>query len=191
VDLGESGPPAGVPARTGGRLTDAGPLADLLAAGHPLVTDWVAARGASVLIRQLARLIRPALLLPAVDTWLREMATCPSPFYRHYQKRINGEGFGLITAPRGALGHWIRLQEGVISNYQVIPPTTWNGSPRDADGVRGPWEEAIVGTVLADPQDPIEVEHVIRSFDPCLVCAVHVVDARPAGSKQASHPRRG
>lgn len=174
-----------------GGPAETGPLADLLMAGHRLVTDWVETRGASVLIRQLARMIRPAVLLPAVDSWLREMATCPSPFYHHYQKRINGEGFGLITAPRGALGHWIRLKEGVISNYQVIPPTAWNGSPRDEGGVRGPWEEALVGTVLTDPENPIEVEHVIRSFDPCLVCAVHVVDAREPFSPRASGPMRG
>jgi hydrogenase large subunit len=130
------------------------------------------------LIRQLARLIRPATLLPAVDIWLREMTTCSSPYYRQYLKRTSGQGVGAITAPRGALGHWIRMREGVISNYQVITPTAWNGSPRDARGIRGPWEEALVGTALKDPAHPIEVEHVVRSFDPCLVCTVHLVDAR-------------
>jgi uptake hydrogenase large subunit len=174
-----------------GQPAETGPLADLLAAGHPLVTEWVAAKGPSVLIRQLARLIRPAMLLPAMDIWLREMTTCTSPFYRQYLKRTSGEGFGAVTAPRGALGHWIRLQEGVISNYQVITPTAWNGSPRDARGVRGPWEEAMVGTALADPAHPIEVEHVVRSFDPCLVCTVHVVDTRRAGAQRCKHPRRG
>lgn len=164
--------------RYDGQAAETGPLADLLAADHPLVTDWVATHGPNVLIRQLARLIRPAVLLPAVDTWLQEMSTCTSAFYRQYLKRASGEGFGAITAPRGALGHWIRLEEGAISNYQVITPTAWNGSPRDAEGVRGPWEEALVGTTLADPTHPIEVEHVVRSFDPCLVCTVHVVDVR-------------
>ncbi|MEJ2638965.1 MAG: nickel-dependent hydrogenase large subunit [Desulfosarcinaceae bacterium] len=164
--------------RYAGHPAETGPLADLLAAGHPLITDWVAAHGPSVLVRQLARLIRPAALLPAADTWLREMTTCTSPYYRQYLKRTSGKGFGTITAPRGALGHWIRMREGVISNYQVITPTAWNGSPRDAKGIRGPWEEALVGTALADPVHPIEVEHVVRSFDPCLVCTVHVVDTR-------------
>jgi hydrogenase large subunit len=175
---------AGLPAETG-------PLADLMAANHPLVTDWIKRHGASVFIRQLARLIRPAVLLPALDTWLREMTTCTSPFYRHYQKCASGEGFGLVTAPRGALGHWIQLEEGVISNYQVIPPTTWNGSPRDERGVRGPWEEALVGTRVTDPQHPIEVEHVVRSFDPCLVCTVHVVDARNHHPPRTASQKRG
>jgi hydrogenase large subunit len=164
--------------RYDGEPAETGPLADLLAAGHPLVTDWVNTEGPSVLIRQLARLIRPTILLPALDTWLREMTTSTSPYFRQYLKRASGEGFGAITAPRGALGHWIRLREGVISNYQVITPTAWNGSPRDGRGVRGPWEEALAGTALTDPARPIEAEHVVRSFDPCLVCTVHVIDAR-------------
>ncbi len=175
---------AGLPAETG-------PLADLVAAEDPLVTDWMKRQGASVLIRQLARMIRPAILLPALDTWLHEMTTSTSPFYRHYRKCANGKGFGLVTAPRGALGHWIQLDEGVISSYQVIPPTTWNGSPRDERGVRGPWEEALVGTQVADPQHPIEVEHVVRSFDPCLVCTVHVVDARDHHPPRTASHRRG
>jgi hydrogenase large subunit len=177
--------------RYDGQPAETGPLADLLAAGHPLISQWVRTHGPSVLIRQLARLMRPAALLPAVDTWLREMATCTSPFYRQYLKRTSGEGFGAVTAPRGALGHWIRMEEGVISNYQVITPTAWNGAPRDADGVRGPWEEALVGTCLTDPAHPIEAEHVVRSFDPCLVCTVHVVDARGKGALKQKRSRRG
>ena len=79
---------------------------------------------------------------------------------------------------RGALGHWLRVANGKIANYQVVTPTCWNASPRDASGNRGPIEEALIGTPVHDITQPIEVLRVIHSFDPCLSCAVHVM--RPA-----------
>jgi hydrogenase large subunit len=85
-------------------------------------------------------------------------------------------GWGLTEAPRGALGHWIRIENGTIAQYQCVVPSTWNGSPRDALGQRGPWEEALIGTPVADPEKPLEVLRTIHSFDPCMACAVHVVD---------------
>jgi len=86
-----------------------------------------------------------------------------------------GVVFGLIEAPRGALGHWVKIKNGHIEKYQIITPSSWNASPRDANNLRGPWEEALIGTHVADIQNPIEVDTIIRSFDPCLVCAVHVI----------------
>jgi [NiFe] hydrogenase large subunit/hydrogenase large subunit len=85
-------------------------------------------------------------------------------------------GYGFTEAPRGALGHWVRIENGTIANYQCVVPSTWNGSPRDALGQRGPWEEALIGTPVADPEKPLEVLRTIHSFDPCMACAVHVVD---------------
>ncbi len=85
-------------------------------------------------------------------------------------------GWGTTEAPRGALGHWVRIEDGTISKYQCVVPSTWNGSPRDALGQRGPWEEALIGTPVADPEKPVEVLRTIHSFDPCMACAVHVVD---------------
>jgi uptake hydrogenase large subunit len=87
----------------------------------------------------------------------------------------DGEGSGLTEASRGALGHWIKVADGLIAHYQVITPTAWNGSPRDSNDTRGPWEEALVGTPVQDPENPVELGHVIRSFDACLVCAVHAL----------------
>ena len=84
-------------------------------------------------------------------------------------------GIGLTEAPRGALGHWLRIDNGKIGSYQVITPTCWNASPRDARGLRGPLESALVGTTIADPADPIEVLRIVHSYDPCLSCAVHVM----------------
>jgi hydrogenase large subunit len=86
-------------------------------------------------------------------------------------------GWGVTEAPRGALGHWVNIQDGAIANYQCVVPSTWNGSPRDALGQRGPWEEALIGTPVADPQKPVEILRTIHSFDPCMACAVHVLDA--------------
>lgn len=161
--------------RYDGLPAETGPLADMVVSGHPLFAGQIKERGANVLMRQLARYIRPAVILPAVDQWLAEMAACKSPFYRDYSKKVTSRGYGLITAPRGFLGHWLTIENGLIANYQVITPTAWNASPKDAGGVRGPWEEALVGTRVADTDDPLEVEHIIRSFDPCLVCTVHAV----------------
>ena len=74
--------------------------------------------------------------------------------------------------------HWVKVKDAKIERYQIITPTAWNASPRDSSGVRGPFEEAVVGTEIKDPDNPIEVEHIIRSFDPCLVCTVHAIDLR-------------
>lgn len=164
--------------RYDGKPAETGPLADFLVAGHPLFTEWVKKNGACVFLRELARFVRPALIIPAVETWLSEMALCDSSFYHDYGKIDSAEGVGLVLAPRGVLGHWLRIEDGAIANYQVITPTAWNASPKDARGVRGPCEEAIVGTVVKDPHHPVEVELVVRSFDPCLVCTVHAVNKK-------------
>jgi hydrogenase large subunit len=85
-------------------------------------------------------------------------------------------GYGLTEAHRGALGHWMKIEDDKIAHYQIISPTTWNASPRDAAGRRGPWEEALVGTPIQENDDMVAVGHVVRSFDPCLVCTVHAID---------------
>jgi [NiFe] hydrogenase large subunit/hydrogenase large subunit len=85
-------------------------------------------------------------------------------------------GFGMEEAPRGSLGHWVVIEDRKIANYQLVVPSTWNGSPRDGQGRRGAWEEALIGTPVADPAKPVEVLRTIHSFDPCMACAVHVYD---------------
>jgi len=84
---------------------------------------------------------------------------------------------GFHEAPRGALGHWVHVRNGEIANYQCVVPSTWNAGPRDAAGNRGPYEEALLGTPVADPEQPIEILRTVHSFDPCMACGVHVVDA--------------
>ncbi|MDI6793191.1 MAG: nickel-dependent hydrogenase large subunit [bacterium] len=86
------------------------------------------------------------------------------------------KGWGYHEAPRGSLGHWVSIKNGAIDNYQCVVPTTWNASPRDGKGQPGPYEASLVGTPVADPEKPIEILRTIHSFDPCMACAVHVVD---------------
>ncbi len=92
------------------------------------------------------------------------------------------KGYGWHEAPRGALGHWIRIKDGKILNYQAVVPSTWLASPRDAKGRRGPYEAALVGTPLADPKRPLEILRTVHSFDPCLACAVHLFDPDGGGA---------
>ncbi|MEW6321077.1 MAG: nickel-dependent hydrogenase large subunit [Acidobacteriota bacterium] len=87
-------------------------------------------------------------------------------------------GVGLSEAPRGALAHWIVIKDGAIDNYQLVVPSTWNASPRDARGQRSAYEASLVGTPIANPEQPIEVLRTVHSFDPCIACAVHLHDTR-------------
>ena len=86
------------------------------------------------------------------------------------------KGIGMVEAPRGALSHFIVIDDKKIANYQLVVPTTWNASPRDLQGKRSAFEESLIGTPVADPKVPLEVLRTIHSFDPCLACAVHVYD---------------
>lgn len=90
----------------------------------------------------------------------------------------NGEikGVGLHEAPRGVLSHWVVIKGGKIKNYQAVVPSTWNSGPRNAQDVPGPYEASLVGTPVADPEKPLEVLRTVHSFDPCLACAIHMVD---------------
>jgi hydrogenase large subunit len=88
------------------------------------------------------------------------------------------QGYGYLDAPRGALGHWVQIENGKISRYQCVVPSTWNCSPRDAKGQMGPYEAALVDNhPLLKPDQPLEILRTIHSFDPCMACGVHVLDA--------------
>ncbi len=95
----------------------------------------------------------------------------------------DAKGFGFTEAPRGSLGHWVKIHEGKIARYQMVVPSTWNASPKDAQGQHGAYEAALMGTPMADPQRPVEILRTIHSFDPCLACASHVIG--PDGRKLA------
>jgi len=98
--------------------------------------------------------------------------------------RKEAKGYGFTEAPRGALGHWIKIKDAKIDNYQCVVPTTWNGSPRDPKGNIGAFEASLIGTPMADPQRPLEILRTIHSFDPCLACSTHVMS--PDGQEMAS-----
>jgi hydrogenase large subunit len=86
------------------------------------------------------------------------------------------KGFGYTEAPRGSLGHWIRIRNEKIDEYQIVVPSTWNASPRDGRGNPGAYEAALKGTPMVDPGKPLEILRTVHSFDPCLACASHVFD---------------
>jgi len=91
------------------------------------------------------------------------------------------KGYGLHEAPRGALCHWIVIRDGKIANYQCVVPSGWNASPRDAKGQMGPYEAALLDTPVQDPAKPLEILRTIHSFDPCMACAIHMLD--PEGNE--------
>jgi hydrogenase large subunit len=179
---------------------EVGPLARMLVAyvsGHERVKELVNfALGKlgvgpealfSTLGRVAARGIETQVLAEKMGGWLTELAGNMA----HRELRIHDNskwepatwpkdctGAGFHEAPRGALGHWVHIQDGAIANYQCIVPSTWNAGPRDAAGQRGPYEQALLGTPVADPEKPIEILRTVHSFDPCMACGVHVVDAK-------------
>jgi len=106
----------------------------------------------------------------------RETATFNGEHWEPKTWPEDAEGVGLAEAPRGALAHWIKIHNGKIANYQLVVPTTWNGSPRDANQQRSSFEQALIGTPVAKLDEPVEILRTIHSFDPCLACSVHLYD---------------
>lgn len=145
----------------------------------PLARMWVNGdyqSGVSVIHRHHARALEALKVAQAMRGWVQELSGTTSCV--QWNEPYSGTGYGLTEAPRGALGHWVGLGNRRLAHYQVITPTCWNASPRDGRNVRGPMEEALIGTPIQDVDQPVEVTRVIHSFDPCLSCAVHVM--RPA-----------
>jgi Ni,Fe-hydrogenase I large subunit len=160
--------------RLRGRPAEVGAVARLAVHGHPLVRALIArSRGSNVFVRVVARLIELAMIAEAAEGWAMSLEL-NEPFCFAAPPDGEGEGVGLVEAARGALGHWLGAQKGKIHAYQIIAPTTWNFSPRDASGAPGPVEQALVGAPLeGHGARAASVQHVIRSFDPCMVCTAH------------------
>jgi hydrogenase large subunit len=127
---------------------------------------------ASVYDRLKARVLETELLITNVEKWIRQLVA-GAAVYRAFTTPTAASGIGLWEAPRGANGHWLQIEGSLIKNYQVVPPTNWNASPRDAAGLPGPLEKALIGTSVSDTQKPLNALKVVRSFDPCLACSVH------------------
>ena len=173
-----------------GAPAEVGPLARALvgyAAGDAKITGDVSAvlsaaglsaeKLSSVLGRHAARALEARWVCDAMAGWLEQLVP-GEPAAVELKIPETGEGVGMVGAPRGALGHWIQIKDHKIDRYQLVVPTTWNASPRDAEGTPGPVEQALIGAPVKDADNPFEVVRVVRSFDPCLACAVHVLTAR-------------
>ncbi|MGO9754380.1 MAG: nickel-dependent hydrogenase large subunit [Solirubrobacteraceae bacterium] len=181
-----------------GYRVEVGPLARLVvgyASGNQTIVQHVDALlkltgfPASVLFstlgRTAARCVETMIIADAMVGWLNELQlnvasgdTTTWTDFDFGNVSQDTEGVGMSEAPRGALAHWVVIKDGQIDNYQAVVPTTWNASPRDAQGRPGAYEASLVGVKLANPQEPLEILRTIHSFDPCLACAVHLVDAR-------------
>jgi len=134
----------------------------------------------SVLGRHAARALEAKFVADAMVDWL----TClkpDEPIIVDSETPEHANGAGLTEAPRGSLGHWITIKDKKIDRYQVITPTAWNASPKDDKGQPGAVEQAIIGTKVKDKDNPFELVRIVRAFDPCLACSVHLLDAK--GSK--------
>ncbi len=146
---------------------EVGPLARMTVNG-----DYT--NGVSVMDRHKARALEALKVAQAMQTWVAQLNPS-APVYQQFSAPSQASAFGLTEAPRGALGHWVRINNHKIANYQIVTPTCWNASPKDAAGVHGPLEQAVIGTPIGNPAQPVEVLRVIHSYDPCLSCAVHVM----------------
>jgi hydrogenase large subunit len=184
--------------RYNGAPMEVGPLARMIvayAAGHPRVRQEVNAvlnslnlppsALFSTLGRVAARGIETLLIAERMQSWIDRLEVNMEGGNRQIHNGVRWNpstwpseaiGWGTTEAPRGALGHWVKIKNGKIDNYQTVVPTTWNGSPRDAQGQRGVWEQALIGTPVPDPTQPVEILRTIHSFDPCMACSVHVID---------------
>jgi len=162
--------------RYGDRVVETGPLAELLTGGDSLMQALLAEYGGSAWLRQFARMRRAAQALRWMKHHLDALGGflgAPHVITPDESALASGRGHGMVQAARGTLGHWIELTDGRISRYQIVTPTAWNASPKDSAGRHGHWEQSVIGLDLADPDDPLELGHIVRSHDPCLVCTVH------------------
>ena len=172
---------------------EVGPLARVLVAyakGHPDIKPVVdkvlktlevpVSALFSTLGRTAARGIEALVIGEAMQGWTMELVENlkkgDTSTYQSYEMPESAMGVGLNDVPRGALGHWIQIENKKIKNYQYVVPSTWNLGPRDSAGKLGPVEEALIGTPVADPKKPLEVLRTVHSFDPCVACGVHVID---------------
>lgn len=157
--------------RYGGQVVETGALARQMVAGQPLIRALVAAQGGSVTARVLARMLELAVLVPAMEAWARQIEP-GAPWCTDAGLPDEGRAVGLAEAARGSLGHWLTVRQGRIAGYQIVAPTTWNFSPRDAGETPGALEQALAGLAVPDG-DLTAVQHIVRSFDPCMACTVH------------------
>jgi len=153
--------------RYDGRAVEGGPLARLWIRG-----DY--RHGISAMDRYIARVLEAEMMGRLMEDWL-DMLRPGEPIFVPFKIPREAEGVGLTGAMRGPLGHWLRIKNGRIERYQIVTPSAWNMSPHDSGGQSGPMDEALLGTPVADVNEPIEISRVVKSFDPCSACSTHVI----------------
>ncbi|MFB6072163.1 MAG: nickel-dependent hydrogenase large subunit [Halobacterium sp.] len=163
--------------RYDGRTMEVGPLARLVAADRDPF-DLRATLGgdpaaSSTLNRLVARAQEALLVRDKLASWLDAIDPA-APYRAEWTDDFSGSGVGFWEASRGALSHWVAVEDGTVTNYQIVTPTLWNLGPRDGDGQPSVFEAAVEGMAVPDPENPLNVMRTIRSFDPCLACSVHV-----------------
>jgi len=159
--------------RLNGHVMEVGAISRQMVDGHPLIRSLVASSGANVRNRVIARLLELSLVVPEMENWARQLQP-KAPFCLPSNLPDEAQGAGMVEAARGSLGHWIRIKNGRILNYQIIAPTTWNFSPRDSNDQPGALELALQNTYVGEDKNAsVIIQHIIRSFDPCMVCTVH------------------
>lgn len=181
-----------------GKPMEVGPLSRMLVMQYPPLMELLRAYNITrpgAVMRHAARALDTLVMADVIDGWVDELLQLVGKT-GIYQKEGNalihdtakwdpvekGQGAGLNEAPRGALGHFITIADKKVERYQMVVPTTWNFSPRDDRGQLGPIEEALKGAPVPDPDNPINVGRIIRSFNPCLACAIHVI--HPKGDRK-------
>ncbi len=178
--------------RYGDKPMEVGPLARMLVKKPDILVKLATDLGLltppvkfGILPRHAARAIEAKLIADEMPNWLGQLKL-GEPIWDPKGKDIPNESYGrgLVEGPRGALGHWIHIQNKKTANYQAVVPTTWNGSPRDKNGNRGPIETALIGIPVPDVDNPINVVRCVRSFDPCIACAVHIIHPDHNGVKE-------
>ena len=131
----------------------------------------------SVLGRHAARAIETKVVADAMVEWITQLKP-GEPAWAECEIPDEAEGVGLTDAPRGAVGHWIKISGKRIKRYQLVVPTTWNASPRDDKDQPGPVEQSLIGTPIKDAENPFELVRIVRAYDPCLACSVHLVSPK-------------
>ncbi len=167
--------------RYGGQPMEVGPLARGLVNKYPELMDLVnAGAKPGAIARHFCRAVESKLVIEAGVAWVDRLTSLATagPIVGMKDKPVprSAMSMGAWDAPRGALGHWVEIADHRIKNYQMVVPSTWNASPRDENGLPGPYEQSLIGAPVPDVENPINLVRIIRSFDPCLACAIHLID---------------
>ncbi|MFC2133099.1 nickel-dependent hydrogenase large subunit [Bacteroidota bacterium] len=136
----------------------------------------------SVMGRHIARALECKLIADELNPMIMGVKL-EDPVCTDHRIPDEAEGMGLWGAARGALSHWIQIKQGVVSRYQAVVPTTWNASPKDDNDLHGPVEQALMGEKVDDTENPFVLARIVRSFDPCIACAVHLIEPKKSVKK--------